>query len=67
MDKKEKLLTLEKELEIANKRYLHMLKEYSETKSGSAYGVEYYDIQLKVLESMVYDIKREIAILKSND
>lgn len=64
MDKKEKITKLNEQLEKLNKQYQHMLTEYSATREGSAYGVEYYDIQLKVLTTMIDEVKMEIVNLR---
>ncbi len=64
MDKKEKIIKLNEQLEKLNKQYQHMLTEYSSTREGSAYGVEYYEIQIKVLTTMINEIKIEILSLK---
>ena len=40
-----------------------MVTEHAETKSGSAYGVEYYEIQVKVYQAMIADVKKEIEKL----
>jgi hypothetical protein len=55
-----KLEELEKELEKLEARLLHMAREYAETRGGSAYGVEYYEIQVKVYQAMIIDVKKEI-------
>ena len=41
-----------------------MATEYSATKEGSAYGVEYYEIQCRVYQSMISDLQSEIDKLK---
>lgn len=64
MDKKEKIANLTKELDKLQEKHQHMMTEYSSTREGSAYGVEYYEIQLKVLTTMMYEIKLEISNLK---
>ncbi|MFA5749772.1 MAG: hypothetical protein WC895_00930 [Candidatus Shapirobacteria bacterium] len=64
MDKKEKIIKLNKQLEKLNKQYQHILKEFSATREGSSYGVEYYDIQLRVLTTMIEETKLEIVKLK---
>jgi hypothetical protein len=56
----ERLEELEKELKKLEARLLHMAKEYAETRGGSAYGVEYYEIQVKVYQAMVEGVKKEI-------
>lgn len=64
MDKKEKITKLTKDLGELKKKHQHMLTEYSDTKAGSAYGVEYYDIQVKVLETMMLELQTEISSLR---
>ena len=41
-----------------------MSQEFAATKLGSAYGVEYYEIQCKVYLDMISNIKSEIWQLK---
>jgi len=67
MDKKEKLQKLKEELQLNEDRYKKMLREFSETRAGSAYGVEYFEIQLRVLEEMIRNTKIEIIKIKSSD
>lgn len=62
----EKLEKLEEELRDLEKRLAHMASEYAATKSGSAYGVEYFEIQVKVYQEMVEGVKKEILELKKN-
>lgn len=64
MDKKEKIIKLTEELEKLKEKYQHMLTEYSATREGSAYGVEYYEIQLRVLTTMIQEVKTEISNLR---
>jgi len=65
MEKKEdRLKTLEEELKKHEAGLRHMSQEYSETRGGSAYGVEYYEIQVKVYQAMINDVKAEIFKLK---
>jgi len=64
MDKEEKIKKLKKELKKLEGKLIHLQKEFTATKSGSAYGVEYYDIQIKVYETMVLETKGEILRLK---
>lgn len=64
MDKKEKIANLTEELDKLKEKYRHMLTEFSGTKEGSAYGVEYYDIQIKVLDRMMQEISMEISNLR---
>jgi len=61
---KDKISYLKNELKKYQKKLTHMAKEYSITREGSAYGVEYYDIQCRVLQSMVEGIEKEILELK---
>lgn len=60
----DKLAQLEAELEKYQKKYIHMSSEFAATRAGSAHGVEYYDIQCRVLQSMINGIKQEIFELK---
>ena len=60
----EKIEGLEKKLVKNIERLRHMATEYAATREGSAYGCEYYDIQCKVLQTMVEDVKKEIEKLK---
>ena len=60
----EKIKKLEEELEKYQKQYQHMSEEFAATKAGSAYGVEYFDIQTRVLQTMIAEIKTEITKLK---
>jgi hypothetical protein len=60
----DKISYLKNELKKYQKKLVHMAKEYAMTKEGSAYGVEYYDIQCRVLQSMVEGIEKEILELK---
>jgi hypothetical protein len=62
----EKLKKLETELKKWEARLKHMAGEYAATKEGSAYGVEYYDIQIKVYQEMIEEIKKEIEVLNKN-
>lgn len=61
---KDKIKKLEKELKKLEERMQHMVIQYSETRAGSAYGVEYYEIQVKVYQEMISNIKKEILELK---
>jgi len=60
----DKIEKLEVELKNLEEKIQHMVIQYSETKSGSAYGVEYYEIQVKVYQEMIRNIKKEILELK---
>ena len=59
-----KLEQLESELKKYQEKYDHMSSEFAATKAGSAYGVEYYDIQCKVYLDLIENIKKEILELK---
>jgi len=60
----EKIKQLEAELAKYKEKYNHMAEEFAATKSGSAYGVEYYDVQCKVYLDMIAGIEKEIVELK---
>ena len=62
-----KIKELEKELEKYNKRLQHMSTEYAQTREGSAYGCEYYDIQCRVFQSQIELIQKEINNLKNKE
>lgn len=66
MNREEKLKRLEEELKTAEEGLRHMAEEYAATRGGSAYGVEYYDIQIKVYQTMVKEIKEEMVRLKKS-
>lgn len=57
-----KLEELEKELEKHQARYEKLLK--ADKAASARYGDEFRDIQLRVLESAIVEIKREIMKLK---
>jgi len=59
-----KLERLEEELKKLEKQLLHMGTEYAQTRAGSAHGVEYYEIQVKVYQAMIIDVKQEILKLR---
>lgn len=59
-----KLQSLESELKKYQEKLKHMTTEYSDTREGSAYGCEYYEIQCRVLQSMVIEIQQEILKTK---
>jgi len=61
---KQKMAELEEELGKLKEKLKHMSTEYAQTREGSAYGVEYYEIQCRVLESMIGGVKEEIERLK---
>jgi len=60
-----KVNKLEKEVKKYRSKLSHLEREYAETKSGSAYGVEYFDIQIKVYTKMISDIEEEIRAEKT--
>lgn len=45
----------------------HMTSEFAATKEGSAYGCEYYEIQCRVLQSIIQDIEKEIVKTKKEE
>ena len=61
-----KVEELETELKKLEGKLEHMAGEYAATKAGSAYGVEYYEIQVKVYQEMIRGVKKEIEQLKDN-
>ena len=63
----DKIKKLEADLKKYQKQLIHMSTEYAATREGSAYGCEYYEIQCRVLESMVNEIKTELVKLKSKN
>ena len=64
MTKTDKLKNLEAELAKYEEKLAHMSAEYAATRAGSAYGVEYFEIQCRVYQSMIEGIKEEILKLK---
>lgn len=62
-----KLEELQAELVKLEERLGHMAKEYAETRGGSAYGVEYYEIQVKVYQAMIADVNKEIEKIKKDN
>jgi hypothetical protein len=62
-----KLQLLEEELNKNQERLKHMSTEYAQTREGSAYGCEYYEIQCRVLQSMVEGIQKEILKIKKEE
>jgi len=60
----EKIKKLEKELKKYERRLTRMQKNWAATKSGSAYGEEYLEIQIKVYGQMVAGLKKEILELR---
>ncbi|MFA4827141.1 MAG: hypothetical protein WC596_02720 [Candidatus Shapirobacteria bacterium] len=64
MDQKQKIDQLQDQLKKLKERLQHMATEYSATKEGSSYGVEYYEIQCRVYQSMISDLQSEIDKLK---
>lgn len=61
----DKIAQLEEEYKRYSEKLKHMSTEYAATREGSAYGVEYYDIQCRVLASMLEGIRKEIESLKA--
>jgi hypothetical protein len=62
---KAKLERLEQELKKYEEKLRHLEVEFAATRSGSAYGSEYLEIQCKVYNDMVMGIKQEIVSQKS--
>jgi hypothetical protein len=60
----DKIQHLESELIKYKEKLVHMSSEFAATKAGSAYGVEYYEIQCRVLQSMINSIQMELFELK---
>lgn len=60
----DKLSSLNKDLAKYQKILSRLLKEWSATRAGSAYGSEYLEIQIKVYQDMILQIKSAIAQLK---
>jgi len=60
----DKINQLELELKKYKAKLEHMSSEFAATKAGSAYGVEYYEIQCRVLQSMIESIQLELFELK---
>ena len=60
----DKMDVLKAELKKYEEQLVHMATEFAETKAGSNYGVEYYEIQCRVLQSMIEGIKKEMLELK---
>lgn len=61
MTRKELLL---KELEKYEKKVAQLTRDWSETKGGSRYGDEYSEMQIKVYQRMIEDVKRELKAVK---
>jgi flagellar biosynthesis chaperone FliJ len=64
MKNEEKIDELKGELKKYADRLRHMSAEYAQTKEGSAYGVEYYEIQCRVYQAFIENIEKEIERLK---
>jgi DNA-binding protein YbaB len=62
----EKVARLEKELQKYKEKLSQMQKDWSATRAGSCYGDEYLEVQIKVYQSMMTEIEREIVKLKNN-
>ena len=60
---KEKVKRLKRELIKYQGRLGRMQKNWSVTKSGSRYGDEYLETQIKVYRQMIVEVKREMARL----
>lgn len=63
MDREEQL---KQELEKYERKLAQLKKDCAEFKAGgSRYGDEYGEIQIKVYEQMISDVRKELLILKS--
>lgn len=60
----DKIKKLEKELKKYEKRLTRMQKNWAATKSGSCYGEEYLEIQIKVYGRMMEGLRKEILELR---
>ncbi len=60
----DKITRLKSELEKYQTKLAEMQKNWAATKSGSRYGDEYLETQIKVYESFIFETKVEIAKLK---
>ncbi len=59
-----KIKRLKRELRKYQKRLKQMQKRWSATKSGSRYGDEYLETQIKVYERMIGEVEGEIFKLR---
>ena len=55
---------LKQELNNLEKKLVQLQTDWAETKGGSRYGDEYVEVQIKVYESMIGEIKAELAKIK---
>ncbi|MBU1117345.1 hypothetical protein KKD37_00040 [Patescibacteria group bacterium] len=62
-----KVKKLQKELRNYQDKLKHMSAEFAATKEGSAYGCEYYEIQCRVLLTMIQDTQAEILKTKKEE
>lgn len=62
-----KLQKLQEDLKDYQDKLKHMCSEFAATKEGSAYGCEYYEIQCRVLQSMIQDVQAEILKTKKEE
>jgi hypothetical protein len=60
-----KLEELEGKLKRYQKKYSRLLK--ADKAASSRYGDEFRDIQLRVIESMITEIRKEIILLKRGE
>lgn len=61
-----KFCQLEEELKKYEAKILQLQKDFAATRSGSAYGSEYLEVQVKVYQDMIIQTKREILKLKNH-
>ena len=60
----DKKTRLRSELEKYQVKLNEMRKNWAASKSGSRYGDEYLETQIKVYESFIFDIQQELKSLK---
>lgn len=61
-----KITRLEIELKKYQEKLVEMVQSWSATKGGSRYGDEYLETQIKVYQSMIAEVKKELLELKRN-
>ena len=61
LNKKQKL---QAELAECQKKMAQLCADWAESKGGSRYGDEYVEVQIKVYESMIGEIKAELVKIK---
>ncbi len=58
------LMRLEADLIKYKEKLSQMQKDWAATRAGSCYGDEYLEVQIKVYQSMIMEVQKEIASLK---